>query len=124
VLVVRGETGRELLPDALRGAGIDVETVAAYRRAVPGLTPDLAAALRALLEKPNDWIITSSEALRGLAGLVERLDGGASVAKLQRQHLIVPHARIAETAGALGFTAVTLTGSGDERLLAALQSRA
>jgi uroporphyrinogen-III synthase len=124
VLVVRGETGRELLPDALRAAGIHVETVAAYRRAVPGLTPDLAAALRALLEAPNDWIITSSEALRGLAGLVEQLDGGASVAKLQRQHLIVPHARIAETAGALGFTAVTLTGSGDERLLAALQSRA
>jgi uroporphyrinogen-III synthase len=124
VLVVRGETGRELLPDALRAAGIQVETVAAYRRAVPGLTPDLAAALRGLLEAPNDWIVTSSEALRGLAGLVEQLDGGASVAKLQRQHLIVPHARIAETAGALGFTAVTLTGSGDERLLAALQSRA
>jgi uroporphyrinogen-III synthase len=124
VLVVRGETGRELLPDALRAAGIDVETVAAYRRAVPGLTPDLAASLRALLARPNDWIITSSEALRGLAGLVEQLDGATSVAKLQQQRLIVPHARIAETAGALGFTAVTLTGSGDERLLAALQSRA
>jgi uroporphyrinogen-III synthase len=124
VLVVRGETGRELLPDALRAAGIDVETVAAYRRAVPFLTPDLAASLRTLLAAPNDWIVTSSEALRGLAGLVEQLDGGASVAKLQQQRLIVPHARIAETAGALGFKAVTLTGSGDERLLAALQSRA
>jgi uroporphyrinogen-III synthase len=124
VLVVRGETGRELLPDALRGAGIDVETVAAYRRAVPGLTPDLEASLRTLLAAPNDWIITSSEALRGLSRLVEQLDGATSVAKLQQQRLIVPHARIAETAGALGFTAVTLTGSGDERLLAALQSRA
>lgn len=124
VLVVRGESGRELLPDALRAAGIDVETVAAYRRAVPSLTPDLAASLRALLAAPNDWIVTSSEALRGLAGLVEQLDGGASVAKLQQQRLIVPHARIAETADALGFKAVTLTGSGDERLLAALQSRA
>jgi uroporphyrinogen-III synthase len=124
VLVVRGETGRELLPEALRAAGIQVDAVAAYRRAVPSLNPDLAASLRALLAGPNDWIITSSEALRGLAGLVEQLDGGASVAKLQQQHLIVPHARIAETAGALGFKAVTLTGSGDERLLAALQSRA
>ncbi|KAF1858325.1 hypothetical protein Lal_00014829 [Lupinus albus] len=110
VLVVRGETGREVLPDALRAAGVDVDTVAAYRRAVPGLTPDLAASLRALLAGPNDWIITSSEALRGLAGLVEQLDDGASVANLQRQRLIVPHARIAETAAALGFTAVTLTG--------------
>jgi uroporphyrinogen-III synthase len=124
VLVVRGETGREVLPDALRAAGVDVETVAAYRRAVPVLDPDLAASLRTLLAAPNDWIITSSEALRGLAGLVAQLDGGASVAKLQQQHLIVPHARIAETASALGFNAVTLTGSGDERLLAALQSRA
>jgi len=124
VLVVRGETGREVLPDALRAAGADVETVAAYRRAVPALDPDLAASLRTLLAAPNDWIITSSEALRGLAGLVAQLDGGASVAKLQQQHLIVPHARIAETASALGFSAVTLTGSGDERLLAALQSRA
>jgi uroporphyrinogen-III synthase len=77
-----------------------------------------------LLAGPNDWIITSSEALRGLAGLVEQLDGGISVANLQRQRLIVPHARIAETASALGFGTVTLTGSGDERLLAALQSRA
>jgi len=124
VLVVRGETGREVLPDALRAAGADVETVAAYRRSVPALTPDLAASLRALLAGPNDWIITSSEALRGLVDLVAGLDGGANVANLQQQHLIVPHARIAETASALGFGTVTLTGSGDERLLAALQSRA
>jgi uroporphyrinogen-III synthase len=40
---------------------------------------------------------------------------------MQQQHLIVPHARIAETAN-LGFSKLTLTGSGDERLLAALQS--
>jgi len=124
VLVVRGETGREVLPDALRAAGACVETVAAYRRNVPALSPDLAASLRALLSGPNDWIITSSEALRGLVGLVEQLGDGISVANLQHQRLIVPHARIAETASALGFTTVTLTGSGDERLLAALQSRA
>jgi uroporphyrinogen-III synthase len=122
VLVVRGETGRELLPDALRAAGAEVETVAAYRRSVPAPTPELDGTLRTLLARPNDWIITSSEALRGLVGLVARLDDGASVAKLQQQHLIVPHARIAETARALGFSRLTLTGSGDERLLAALQS--
>lgn len=124
VLVVRGESGRELLPDALRAAGAEVETVAAYRRAVPALTPELATALRDLLGRSCDWIVTSSEALRGLVGLVERLDGASSVAILQQHHLVVPHARIAETARALGFGRVTLTGSGDERLLAALQSRA
>jgi uroporphyrinogen-III synthase len=128
VLVVRGDGGREVLPDALRAAGCAVETVAAYRRAVPALDAGMAAALRALLAEANDWIITSSEALRGLAGLVQeldkRMDEETNVAKLQQQRLIVPHSRIAETARALGFTEVTLTGSGDERLLAALQSRA
>ena len=132
VLVVRGESGRELLPDALRAAGVAVDTVAAYRRAVPSLTPALADVLRGLLDGRHDWIVTSSEALRGLVELVkgladgasEGLDSTATVAKLQRQHLILPHARIAETARALGFADFTLTGSGDERMLAALQSRA
>jgi uroporphyrinogen-III synthase len=122
VLIVRGENGRELLADALRAAGVMVETVAAYRRSVPPLTPELAATLARLLERPNDWIITSSEALRGLVGLLREMDSDRAVAKMQQQHLIVPHARIAETARALGLACVTLTGSGDARLLAALQS--
>jgi uroporphyrinogen-III synthase len=120
VLVVRGEGGRELMPDALRSAGALVQTVAAYRRAVPGPGPDMSARLAGLLDGPNDWIITSSEALRGLVSLVEP----HLQAVLREQRLIVPHARIHETACALGFTRLVLTGSGDERLLAALQSQA
>jgi uroporphyrinogen-III synthase len=124
VLIVRGETGRELMGDGLRAAGALVTTVAAYRRRVPALTPQLADTLRALLGRQNDWIITSSEALRGLLGLVAQLDAGAAVVKMQQQHLIVPHARIAETATTLGLTRLTLAGSGDASLLAALQLRA
>ncbi|QOY96036.1 uroporphyrinogen-III synthase [Massilia sp. UMI-21] len=120
VLIVRGESGRELMADTLRAAGALVETVAAYRRSVPALSDALAAELSALLAQPNDWIITSSEALRGLAALAGQLDPETGLARLHRQHLIVPHARIAETARALGCTQVTLTGSGDARLLAAL----
>jgi uroporphyrinogen-III synthase len=123
VLIVRGDGGRELMADALRAAGALVETVAAYRRQVPRLTPELARSLDSLLAQQNDWIITSSEALRGLMDLVRALPVSDAVAKMQQQHLIVPHARIAETARALGLARVTLTGSGDERLLAALQSR-
>jgi uroporphyrinogen-III synthase len=126
VLLVRGESGRELMGDSFRAAGADVTVLPAYRRGVPALTPALAARLRALLgtePEPNDWLITSSEALRGLAQLTEQLDGPASVAKLQQQHLIVPHSRIAATAAFLGCQRVTLTASGDEGLLAALQSR-
>lgn len=131
VLIVRGEAGRELMGDSLRAAGARVTALPAYRRSVPALTPAFAARLRSLLAEPNDWIVTSSEALRGLFVLLEELgcpdsgegEGNSDVVKMQQQHLIVPHARIAETARLLGLTRVTLTGSGDERLLAALQSR-
>lgn len=127
VLIVRGEAGRELMGDGLRAAGAHVTAIPAYRRGVPQLTPAFEARLRELLAEPNDWIVTSSEALRGLFVLLEELacsaGGDDVVAKMQQQHLIVPHARIAETARLLGLSRVTLTGSGDERLLAALQSR-
>lgn len=122
VLIVRGDGGRELLADSLRAAGAQVTAVAAYRRRVPALTPPLAATLRVLLARRNDWLITSSEALRGLLGLLAGMDEAPDmVARMQQQRLIVPHARIADSARALGFARLTLTGSGDERLLAALQ---
>jgi uroporphyrinogen-III synthase len=123
VLIVRGDSGRELLADALRAAGALVQTVSAYRRRVPPLTAELAATLTTLLTRPNDWIITSSEALRGLLALVDQLAPGSAVAKMRQQHLIVPHPRIAEMAKLLGLSRLTLTGSGDARLLAALQLR-
>ncbi|RJG08307.1 uroporphyrinogen-III synthase [Massilia cavernae] len=123
VLIVRGQSGRELMADGFRAAGASVTTCAAYRRSVPALTPALAATLAELLAAQHDWIITSSEALRGLMALVRQLGSEEAVAKMQQQHLIVPHARIAETANTLGLTRLTLTGSGDECLLAALQSQ-
>ena len=127
VLIVRGDGGRDYLADGLRAAGAHVDFVTAYRRALPPLTPALRATLEQLLQHNHDWIITSSEALRGLLALLAALGetGGEkqAVAKMQQQHLIVPHARIAQTAAALGFARVTLTGSGDAGVLAALQSR-
>lgn len=129
VLIIRGDGGRELLADGLRAAGAQVDVVPAYRRAPPALTAELEATLRRLLARDNDWIITSSEALRGLCDILAELDARAPsgetscVVSMQQQHLIVPHARIAETAHNLGFSRTSLTGSGDERLLAALQSR-
>jgi uroporphyrinogen-III synthase len=110
-LIVRGDGGRDFLADGQ----------------VPALTAALRATLENLLQHNNDWIITSSEALRGLLALLAALDDSrgekTAVAKMQQQHLIVPHARIAQTAAALGFARVTLTGSGDAGVLAALQSR-
>lgn len=123
VLIVRGETGREMLADTLRANGIQVKQVAAYRRVAPLLDDAKRLQLKQLLEMAADWVITSSEALRNLLRMVQDSAGADAVVKMQQQHLIVPHARIAESAASLGFVDVTLTGSGDEQLLAALQSR-
>lgn len=127
VLILRGESGRELLADALRDAGVDVEQVAAYRRCAPIRGADSDRRLQHLLDTGCDWIITSSEALRILVDMAAAAGdfggNGDGVAKLQQQTLFVPHARIAETAHALGFRNVIRTASGDESLLAALQFR-
>ncbi len=122
VLIIRGETGRELLADELRAAGARVDQVAAYRRSAPVLDAHRRAQLAELLASQNVWVITSSEALHNLIQMVSQLAGDAGVAKMQQQSILAPHARIMETAETLGFQHITLTGSGDEGLLAALQS--
>ena len=122
MLIVRGETGRELLADALRENSVFVTQVAAYRRAAPEFTQQRQQCLFELLLSENEWVITSSDALRTMLFWAEQLNFDGAVVKMQHQQLIVPHVRIAETAKILGFQSITLTGSGDERLLVALQS--
>lgn len=121
-LIVRGETGRELLGDALRAAGMDVRQIAAYRRSIPSFDQARQQTLAGLLACASRWVVTSSEALRGLVDMARALGGDEAVAILQQKQLIVPHVRIEETALALGFHSVRLTGSGDEAMIAALQS--
>jgi uroporphyrinogen-III synthase len=121
VLILRGESGREWLADRLQEQGIAVTQVAAYRRAAPELSTTRQRQLQVLLEGENDWLVTSSEALRNLDAMVRQSGDADGVVKMQQQRIIVPHARIAETAATLGFLNVLQTGSGDERLLAALQ---
>jgi uroporphyrinogen-III synthase len=123
VLIVRAESGRELLADQLRAAGVDVEQIVAYQRLAPTLDQARLVALRALLAEQNDWIITSSEALRLLKQMVEQADPAAGWQHLQNKTLILPHPRIAETARECGFTHINLCGSGDEALFGAIQSR-
>lgn len=122
VMILRGESGRELLADRLRDAGVDVIQVAAYRRSAPAFDAARQAQLQALLDSKNDWIVTSSEALRNLDQMAGQLPDAGAVAKMQQQRLFVPHARIAETARAAGFLDVHMSASGDEALLGALQS--
>ncbi len=96
--------------------------LAAYRRVAPLFDDARRNELKRLLCCQNDWIVTSSEALRFFKHMVTQLDDVEGVAKMQQQRIFVSHIRIAETAQALGFSNITLTRSGDDGLLAALQS--
>jgi uroporphyrinogen-III synthase len=123
VLIVRGQAGRDFLSSALTVAGVHVDHLSAYQREAP--QPDAAVLLQLtqLLDSEAVWIITSSEALGNLMQMLPQTGLEDAVVKMQQKRIIVPHPRIAETARLAGFSRVTLTGSGDERLLAALQSK-
>lgn len=123
VLIVRGESGRELLADALRAHGVTVEAVAAYRRAAPVPDETGRAQLARLLDTGAEWVITSSEALRNLVDMVSDAFGEPGLILLRGQRLVVPHMRIAESAVALGFSDLLQTASGDDALVAALELR-
>jgi len=122
VLIVRGQAGRDFLTEMLRAEQIDVDHVTAYQRLAPQPDTHMLEQLSQLLAMESVWVITSSEALRNLLALVTTALDAEAVVKLQRQKILVSHQRIAETAQSLGFYSVVVCGSGDERLIAALQS--
>jgi uroporphyrinogen III methyltransferase/synthase len=125
VLLVRGDGGREFLADGLRALGAEVAVVAAYRRLLPEPTPDQWRRVHALLaDAAHVWLLTSSEGVRNLEELAREHLNPAEIAALKRAPLVAPHARIAETARALGFVSITVSGAGDAKVVRALLSSA
>lgn len=126
VLIVRGDGGREWLADRLREAGAEVETVAAYRRLVPEPSIGAWSRIHALLsdgsKTPSAWLVTSSEGVRNLAELAHDHLTASEQAHLKQAMFVAPHPRIAETARALGFDSITVSGAGDERIARTLLS--
>jgi uroporphyrinogen III methyltransferase/synthase len=121
VLIVRGDGGREWLADRLREAGAEVDTVAAYRRLVPEPSIGGWARVHELLAGvPHVWLLTSSEGVRNLHELAQDHLTADEIAQLKRAALVTPHPRIAQTARALGFDSITVSGAGDERIARAL----
>lgn len=122
VLIVRGNGGRDWLGDKLREAGAAVLAVEAYRRTMPVPGSMQWQAVRDGLKRgaaPQAWLLTSSEAVRNLHQLARDNLSPEEDAALREVQCIVPHARIAEQAAALGFTRVQMAAPGDEGLLAA-----
>jgi uroporphyrinogen-III synthase len=115
VLILRGEGGRELLAETLRGRGAEVEYAECYRRIAPRSDP--AALQLALLQQRIQAItLFSSETLDNLLRMLDP----PSLAVAHRLPLFVPHPRIAQHAGAQGFAKVVTTAPGEDGMLAGL----
>jgi uroporphyrinogen-III synthase len=112
VAIFRGEGGRELLGDTLRGRGATLEYVECYRRIRPRSDP---APLVAAWKSSNLHAVTVSSA-QGLANLFALLDAEL----LRSLPLLVPHERVAAEARRLGVRKALVAGPGDDEMFAAL----
>ncbi|MDR1709589.1 MAG: uroporphyrinogen-III synthase [Candidatus Accumulibacter sp.] len=113
-LILRGETGRELLGETLRARGAEVCCVACYRRLAPGGGARVVSLLR---NNALDGVaLHSSEGLRNLLDMLDT-DGRERLAAMP---VFVPHPRIADEAARLGLRRVVLTGSADAGLVAGM----
>ncbi len=119
VLILRGEGGRELLAERLRGQGAQVDYLPLYRRELPHYPPaTLAKRVRA--EQLNALVVSSG---RGFVHLRELAADAWS--ELARLPLFVPSPRVADMARAAGAQSVVdCRGASATALLAALQAQA
>lgn len=117
VAIFRGDGGRELLADTLRQRGAKVDCIPCYRRRGP--SQEATALLDAWRADRLDGLTVSSS--EGLHYLINLLDGAGLVC-LKRTPVFVPHARIAETAKALGLNNIILTDGADAGILEGLRA--
>jgi len=113
---VRG-SGREWLSNVLREAGAQVDTVAAYLRAMPALDAPQRDLLRDALEHPlrHVWLFSSSQAVENL----RELAGNGPLPR--NASAVCTHARIAAAARAAGFDHVVEAAPTLESVLAAVR---
>lgn len=118
VLILRGEGGRELLAERLRGQGVQVDYLPLYRRLLPAYPPrTLAERVRA--QRLNGLVVSSGQ---GLAHLLQL--AAEDWPMLARLPLFVPSPRVAEQARAAGAEIVVdCRGASAAALLAALQAQ-
>jgi uroporphyrinogen-III synthase len=115
VVIFRGEGGRELLSNALKGRGASVVQVECYRRAKP--QSGASGLIEAWRDKRVDAVtLTSSEGLDNLWSVL----GTEGRAYLSATPTFVPHERIAERAQALGLCKLIVTAAADAGLIASL----
>ena len=116
VLILRGEGGRELIAETLRGRGAHVDSLELYRRYLPDYPHDrLIELVRS--ERLNAMVVSSGQGLQSLRELA-----GFDWSALRELPLFVPSPRVAEMAAALGAKRIVdCRGAGTAALLAALR---
>ena len=125
VLLLRGGAGRDWLTDALSAAGAQVQSVSVYRREAPHADAATLSLLRHLLLQPAGsmrsatWLLTASEGVRNLQGLLPQAGLDATV--LASHRALATHARIAESARDIGFGQVALCTPDAASILQALR---
>lgn len=118
ILILRGEGGRELLAERLRGQGVQVDYLPLYRRLLPEYPP-AALPERVRGERLNGLVVSSGQGFSHLQQLA-----GAHWPALARLPLFVPSPRVAEQARAAGAEIVVdCRGANAAALLAALQAQ-
>lgn len=119
VLILRGEGGRELLAEHLRGQGVEVDYLSLYRRQLPHY-PAGALPQRVRAERLNGLAVSSGQGLNHLLQLA-----ASEWPTLARLPLFVPSPRVAELAREAGAeNVVDCHGASAAALLAALQTHA
>ena len=128
VLIVRGQdgeaterpvtgTGRDWLAQQIEGAGASVQFVVAYERRPPMWTAEQKEQAQQAATNGSVWCFSSSQAIRHLGHMLPT----QSWAKAR---CIATHARIAQTAHALGFGEVQTSRPSMADVLRSLESLA
>lgn len=107
VLLIRGMGGRELLAQTLRQAGVDLTIVEIYQRCMPVPNAILWTELKKVIRSPHIWLLTSAEAVKNLSTLRQ------AQSWLPLTSTLVTHPRIAEIAGKIGFSKISLVDNLD-----------
>jgi uroporphyrinogen-III synthase len=115
VVIFKGEGGRDWLADTLKKAGAHVEAISTYTRVPLDIDNPAWQAIHDLDFSKSLWLLTSSEAVRYLGGVIQ----DQFTQSLKTASALCPHHNIADAAQEIGFGEVFTTEPGDEALIKA-----
>jgi uroporphyrinogen-III synthase len=110
-------TGRDWLAQQLQAAGASAQFVVAYERRAPGWSAEQKAQACEAATDGSVWCFSSSQAIQHLAHTLPTQSWG-------KARCIATHARIAQTAQALGFGEILMSRPSMADLLVSLESLA